>query len=779
MHNFRLRGINININLNFYLEGFNTKVRLNMLSKLQITLTKMKKRIGIILSFAILGMGNLMANPTEQDTIDYFNLSLEELMNIEIVAVSKKAESSFDAPLSSSIITRDEIINTGATTLEELFRLVPGFIVREESNGNYDVHIRGNDNIPSGNLSFFSENSMTLVMVDGRKVFNHMNGGTFWESIPVSLTDIERIEIIRGASTALYGPNAVSGVINFITKKSPDKAVTIDGNFMYGSANTMVTDLAINTSSTNNKFKARISTNYEQRDRFESDYYSYTSGKYEPYSALIYYPRSTSISEDDPRFKDKNLAKQKSGLNGWLNYDLNEDVNFNLSAGVQNSLAQTVAMESSLTPLTFRESETYYFNSINQIHGFNIQLTGTFGNQDIYKNSSNVSKVDMQTIDAVVEYDLTLGDLTLRPGVSYQNIVYDDTPYATGDLVGQGYFNQVAKLNNFAYYLRGDYMATDRLRLIAALRMDQYNHPNDNYFTYQFIATYKPNDNNLLRASISRANRGPVMVDFYADASYGSINEGILTQYLGDNDLKLTTSDVIEVGYRGKLSDKLQLDIEAFYSTITDFPTFDPVIAHIPSLPSEPYLQVIYQYQNMDVKAKQLGTTFSFLYAPSTKIQVKAFATIQKTTLENFEKKTTPMITYFGANIPSSEWVFANPTYEMVDQTHKNTPSVYGGLTANYRPADKWNIFASLNYYSEQTYEHDYANSQYYYFNQTGSGIANIPASVNLNAKVSYKLYKNNSVFLNARNLLGSSEPEFGFADQRGLLLLGGININL
>ena len=152
---------------------------------------------------------------------DLFDLSLEELMNIEIVSASKKSESSFKSPLASTVLTKDEIMASGATTIEEALRLVPGLLVREETNGNFDVHIRGNDNLPPGNFTFYSENSMSLVMIDGRPVYNYINGGTFWESLPISLVDVERIEVVRGPSTALYGPNAVTGAINIITRDPP------------------------------------------------------------------------------------------------------------------------------------------------------------------------------------------------------------------------------------------------------------------------------------------------------------------------------------------------------------------------------------------------------------------------------------------------------------------------------------------------------------------------------------------------------------------------------
>ena len=83
---------------------------------------------------------------------------LKMALNREVSSASKKGESVFESPLSTTVITKEEIQLTGATTYEELFRLVPGMIVRQESNGNFDVHIRGNDNLPPGNFSHFSEN---------------------------------------------------------------------------------------------------------------------------------------------------------------------------------------------------------------------------------------------------------------------------------------------------------------------------------------------------------------------------------------------------------------------------------------------------------------------------------------------------------------------------------------------------------------------------------------------------------------------------------------------
>jgi len=144
----------------------------------------------------------------------------EKVLNPEVKTASKFDEKYFESPLSISVITGVDIDASGALNVPEALRLIPGLIVRQKTNGNYDVHIRGNDNIPSGQTLFYSENSLTLVMIDERPVYNHFQGGTFWETLPVNMENIDRIEVVYGPSSALYGPNAVSGVIHIFTKRN-------------------------------------------------------------------------------------------------------------------------------------------------------------------------------------------------------------------------------------------------------------------------------------------------------------------------------------------------------------------------------------------------------------------------------------------------------------------------------------------------------------------------------------------------------------------------------
>src|SRR5687768_13877528 len=120
-----------------------------------------------------------------QEAANLAEMSLEDLMEIPIYSVSRFEESPFDAPLSSSVLTREEILKAGCTSIPEAMRLIPGMIVREQTNGTYDIHIRGLDNVPPNLGMYFFTNSTTLVMIDNRPVYNYLHGGTFWETLPI------------------------------------------------------------------------------------------------------------------------------------------------------------------------------------------------------------------------------------------------------------------------------------------------------------------------------------------------------------------------------------------------------------------------------------------------------------------------------------------------------------------------------------------------------------------------------------------------------------------
>jgi iron complex outermembrane recepter protein len=169
-------------------------------------------RMGALLCVALAVCAPVAALAEAETASDVDDLSLEELLDIEVTSASKKPQRAVDVPTALYVITQEDIRRSGHTSIPELLRMVPGVNVRR-SGSNWGVGIRGDQNK-------FSR--MLLVLVDGRSVYTPSFGGTFWDFQEMPLEDIERIEVIRGPGASIWGSNAVHGVINIIRKRATD-----------------------------------------------------------------------------------------------------------------------------------------------------------------------------------------------------------------------------------------------------------------------------------------------------------------------------------------------------------------------------------------------------------------------------------------------------------------------------------------------------------------------------------------------------------------------------
>lgn len=144
---------------------------------------------------------------------DLTQLSLEDLMNVEVTSVSKQRQKLSEAPAAVSVISQEDIRRSGMGSIPELLRLVPGLSVAQFNANRWAITSRGFSDIYANKL---------LVLMDGRTLYNPFNSGVDWDEVDYLLPDLERIEVIRGPGATLWGANAVNGVIN-ITSKSADK----------------------------------------------------------------------------------------------------------------------------------------------------------------------------------------------------------------------------------------------------------------------------------------------------------------------------------------------------------------------------------------------------------------------------------------------------------------------------------------------------------------------------------------------------------------------------
>lgn len=139
------------------------------------------------------------------------NLSLEELMNIEVTSVSKNPEKLNEVASAIQVITSDDIRRSGFTSLPEVLRLAANLQVARANASQWAISARGFNNVLADKL---------LVMIDGRTVYTPLYAGVYWDVQNVMLEDVDRIEVISGPGGTLWGANAVNGVINVVTKSS-------------------------------------------------------------------------------------------------------------------------------------------------------------------------------------------------------------------------------------------------------------------------------------------------------------------------------------------------------------------------------------------------------------------------------------------------------------------------------------------------------------------------------------------------------------------------------
>jgi iron complex outermembrane recepter protein len=515
----------------------------------------------MIICQIVVGQTDSMAN------INMFQSSVQDLMKLplgssseqEIISASKKAENIFDAPLSATVITKEDLKASGVTSLAEAMRLVPGMMVRETSNGNFEAHIRGTEYAPAYHPFINAANRTTLVMIDGRPVYNHLNGGVFWETLPIDINDVERIEVIRGPSAPLYGANAVTGVIHFITRKKADaKDYQVVANMQRGNYKSTLLNTFL-TSKISNRLNISTSWNFTHKNRTDDQYYSRRSGKYIGASELNY-------SSFQPRFiyPDTLLALEKYAGNLSFDYQLNKKVDVSLKGGFQKAQAHKIFSNNQVSNLIYTFSESQYIDFTANVHQLKTQYSYWWGEID-ERSIQSVYKFEVH--DATIEYDIEqINRLRISPFVSFRSVNYQEMNAPNRIKL---FNNESPKANNYGGGIKLDYAASQKIRLIGAIRAEYFDISGDTYLSFQTIATYKPSEKNIFRVLYGRSNIGAFMYDTRLSFGYSFPSpipgfQTYSTNTQGNEDLKLQIQDLIELGYRAKITDDISLDWEIF-----------------------------------------------------------------------------------------------------------------------------------------------------------------------------------------------------------------------
>ena len=204
----------------------------------------------------------------------------------------------------------------------------------------------------------------------------------------------------------------------------------------------------------------------------------------------------------------------RKGINGFINFKPSEKISFDLSLGLSHLKLKRYLCQGRLHSLqTLRRHSTLIF--LAKIHGLALRASYLNGHDDLNKNRFP-SQYDYKVADIVAEYEIAIGEkLSIVPGISYQDVTFDDTDYAADGPTFLG--GKETNINTSAGFVRLDAKPTTNWRIIGAIRADKFSSPDDIYLAYEFATTYKLNEKNLVRAAYTRSNSGSFIAVNYLD----------------------------------------------------------------------------------------------------------------------------------------------------------------------------------------------------------------------------------------------------------------------
>ena len=491
------------------------------------------------------------------------NMPLDSLTETKVVTATKTSLSLSDVPASVHVITSKEIERSSARSIADVLILAPGLHVAKYSDYDWTVSARSKNQ---------GENNTLLVMIDGRSTVNPMYSGVNWDTLPVSLDNIDRIEVVLGSVGTIWGGNAVNGVINIITKdaeNAPKAQVSAAvGNFDY------------------KEFKAHHSGQIND--------YTHLSGYIE---SLQHSP----FTDKDSHFNELRHLKVLTERFGMRTDYQNQQNTVSMQFGGIRSredyqwLQYTPAF---LDPTSHQNDYDAFFTEMNSqelFAGFQYlheKLDGDQWENQVWithsESDSTNEPASFTRLDLDSRYTFNTqewGILTL--GINARII---DEEYATFSQEEQ-YFSPYVRtiedhefLNqSYGLYTNWTIDITETTELTLGNRIQYANITEEWYSQPQVRALQKLTDNQRLWMGWGRAVITPSRLELdtqFQENSYcsscaytvnpdGSLNyyDYMMSyHYLGNRDLKLESIDTYEIGYRYWQNSHFQLSISLFYS---------------------------------------------------------------------------------------------------------------------------------------------------------------------------------------------------------------------
>jgi iron complex outermembrane recepter protein len=579
---------------------------------------------------------------------DLGRATLEDLMKIEITSASRKGQRADDTPAAVFVLTQDDIRRSGIRTVPELFRLVPGVQVAQVNASNWAVSIRGFNDQYANKL---------LVLIDGRSIYQRTFAGVFWDAADLMLDDIDRIEVVRGPGGAVWGANAVNGVINIVTKTASETQgalVRVGGGTFDGTG---------------------VTARYGG---------SFGSAKYRLYSQWSGH-------------RDTTLGSLPSANDGWsavtngLRLDWTRgadewtvDGSFKTGDGqttwnLPGSSAPDVAPRTDVAS-PFRTGSALGRWTHRGDNGSSLQVQSSVA---MVRRNDFVSS-DEKSVDADLQYHVKLGarhDVVAGGGyrlvttTTGRNYAVSFDP-ATPDIA-------VANL-----FVQDEVALAGRVHLTLGSKVEH-----DTFSAWGLQPTVRlmwaPAKRHHLWAAASRALRTPTLSDRVLRLNVAVIPDPrlpIVIGIVGNNDYQAERFQDAEAGYRLEVGSTLSVDVTTFRGRYTTLPTREPLAPIFETTPGPPHVFIASRIENRQ-QADTTGLEVAARLAPVPAWRLDASYSSFHLTPHLDPTSQDAQAAAFDGNAPAHQWQLGSSVW-LGSRTEANATLFHvGTLTALGVPA--------------------------------------------------------------------------------------------
>lgn len=679
--------------------------------------TMLSSLYSIILACLFFSAIPSLAAEERYSTKELLNLSMEELMNIKVVSVSKREENYYETAAATFIITHDDIRRSGARSIPEALRLAPGVEVNRVNANQYAVAIRGQNDLFSDKL---------LVLMDGRTLYTPTTSGVFWLAQNYPLEDIERIEVIRGPSGAIWGANAVNGVINIITKDANNTT----GTFI--SAGGGIEEQAFGSLRYGADFDKVALRGYMMSEQRDGDIFPLES------SQSIAFPGSED-APDDRKFTQGGFRID------WL---IDDQTDFSFHGDIFNVKAGAFG---TYMPFPFVTNEQPYISD-DSYKGHNLVakmdrefsnqsnlVTQLFYDQYTFDTISYGEKRDTFDIDMQFNAAKLFGNL-ISVGANYRNSKSTITDKSTIQMPDDS-------MNLISLFINDDIeLIPNRLRLIGGVKFEKSSYMS--WQTQPHLRAIYTGDDWGIWAAASKAVRSPNKAEASVIANVSGIppngmfpgSPGVAIRGVGIGAVEPEVVKSYEVGIRYHPTDNLLFQLTAFRINYRGISDFNGDKLPIPLDPANPFgLQIVpFYYKNvLDGKSEGFEADITF--------QINDWAKI-KGTYSFLHQSYTPVASLIGNPLTLAE------ALDTVTSTTKQSPKNRYSIGLSLDPTDSLEV--DINLYGWSLYRDDG-------FGPPFNGINRVVNSYNrLDARIGWQATDNINISLVGQNMLKAAHRE-------------------